>query len=87
MLLPVRAGVYNGVYTMDDKKQVKNFVDMMDAYMSNGGGHIKMNDTARDILVNKEAGSESFSKLAEMSNACPECANIPNISDVDDDNN
>ena len=55
--------------------------------MSNGGGHIKMDDNARDILVNKEAGSESFSKLAEMSNACPECANIPNISDVDDDNN
>ena len=40
MRLPVRAGVYNGVYTMDDKEQVKIFVDMMDAYMSNGGGHI-----------------------------------------------
>lgn len=72
---------------MEDKNQVKNFVDMMDAYMGSGGGHIKMNDATKDILLKNDADSKDFSDLAKMSNVCPECANIPNISDIDEKNN
>jgi autonomous glycyl radical cofactor GrcA len=72
---------------MDEKEKIDSFLNSLDSFMENGGSHLKVNEHSKDILLNGTDEAEKFSQLAQMSNTCPECASIPNISDTDDNLN
>lgn len=70
---------------MDEKNKViseEDFIAFLDGHMGNGGGAVKPKFEAGKMVDKQEV--KLFSD--GMEEACPTCANIPNIMEVRADN-
>lgn len=70
---------------MDEKEKAENFMNMLDSFMENGGTHLKAGEAAVNTLLGAKDDPEMLAELAKQASECPSCANIPNISDTDND--